>query len=253
MNTGLSDSTSFKLLTTGLSPKNLQQIRSQFLVTIGLLFLFSNCIAMRVYVANPGLGDLPNSSIATPPKTIENYQIETPKYFSEQPFAQHSPSLFYFVPKSLTNQYGTVAEIIKQELMSNPDFQPETNQYLVRIIDFNLYSKDKCFSNETGINFEIEVENILTKKKILEFKYKDLIKSYVTDCYAAVASAPFFLGWILYAPYIGFRGDREDQLNQIGRIAILEFFDSFKKSRKTDLETNLKQKPFLKGKKNYEK
>ncbi|EMO61963.1 hypothetical protein LEP1GSC133_2401 [Leptospira borgpetersenii serovar Pomona str. 200901868] len=36
------------------------------------------------------------------------------------------------------------------------------------------------------------------------------------------------MGWLIYLPYLGFRGNREDQLNQLGKTALLEFFEKLK-------------------------
>ncbi|MCG6191938.1 hypothetical protein LFX25_01610 [Leptospira sp. FAT2] len=219
--------------------------------SFSLLFLMLyNCIAMRVYVAKPALtGD---SSKYFTLNSIGAYQIERPKNFSQEPFAKHSPYLFHFVPKNLTNEYGTISELINQEINTNQDFRVgNTDKYLIRLIEYNLYSKDRCFSNDVGINLSIDVENIAAERKILEFRFKDNINSNVTDCYIVAASLPIFLGWFIYAPYIGFRGNREDQLNQVSKLALLEFLDALKLSLKE--ESKIKPIPLLRRKKKYGK
>lgn len=55
------------------------------------------------------------------------------------------------------------------------------------------------------------------------FSFYDEIDSRVTNCYLT-GSILTVVPLIWYVPYNGYRGNREDQLNQLGRNSLTEFF-----------------------------
>jgi len=204
-----------------------------------ILFYFSGCIAIRVYIphSSPNSSDPLKGYTENVSKEPSSESKVTNPFFTivdettnAEVFARRSPSLFVFAPRELKNQYGSLPKLIEKEIELNPNDYPSNDKYKIKIHTFSLLADDVCYKNITSVDLHITVESEKSKKQILDFTFSDTLESRVTDCTFTLATAPVFLGWIAYMPYIGFRGNREDQLNQMGRIAVLKFFEKLKVS-----------------------
>ncbi|WP_061298245.1 hypothetical protein [Leptospira borgpetersenii] len=206
--------------------------KSPFYLFIISLFLFSfiSCIAIRVYVPKKGNISYEVGDLDTIPHLDSNLNfevIESPTLKNET-FAIRKPSLFFLAPEKLENEYGSVGTVIAKELDQNRNDYKTDQKYKIHIKDFELKTVDHCFfGSETEVKLNIEVVNLTKKENVLYFQYEDSIASNVTDCHFTLATATV-LGWLIYLPYLGFRGNREDQLNQLGKTALLEFFEKLK-------------------------
>ncbi|MCE9500149.1 MAG: hypothetical protein K8R21_06585 [Leptospira sp.] len=145
-------------------------------------------------------------------------------------FAELKPTLLYlFYKKKYPNEYGGLISILKEGILYSTGlsgFMEEKDTNLeINISKFRLQADDKCYKNLTDVEFSAKVFLIQKKKRteILDYNYSDSIESKVTDCFAVLSSLPVFLGWFVYLPYIGFRGNREDQMNLIGNNAVQGF------------------------------
>ncbi|TGJ99790.1 hypothetical protein EHO59_17905 [Leptospira semungkisensis] len=122
------------------------------------------------------------------------------------------------------NLYGPLTKLLAKEFKDNKDEYFGKTKILIR--KFKLESVDHCTYNSVNVEFEADV---LSNGTSWHYDFKDGIESRVTDCMAVLATLPVLTGWIIYLPYIGHRGNREDQLNQIGRVAMIDFFEEWKK------------------------
>lgn len=203
------------------------------------LFYFSGCIAIRVYVphSSPNSSDPLRGVTENISSDLSTANQPTPSFFTiedgttnAEVFARRSPSLFFLAPKEFQNQYGSLPKLIEREIDLNPKDYQSNEKYKIKIHTFSLLADDVCYKNITSVELHITAELEKSKKQFLDFRYSDTLESRVTDCTFTLASAPLFLGWIIYMPYLGFRGNREDQLNQMGRIAMIKFFENLKVS-----------------------
>ncbi|WP_243394664.1 hypothetical protein [Leptospira adleri] len=199
-----------------------------------LCFLFfSGCISIRVYVPKKGteafdIGNVDTiPQLATPGKNPNFEVIESPEN-SRLVFATRDPSLFFLAPRNLENEYGSIKTLIMRELDRNRS-EYKTDQNLKIIVkNFELKTDDRCFrGSTTSVRLEIELKRAEKDETVLDFRFEDSIDSNVTDCNFTLSTATV-VGWLIYLPYLGFRGNREDQLNQLGRIALLEFSEKLK-------------------------
>ncbi|MCC5814444.1 MAG: hypothetical protein JJT78_06790 [Leptospira sp.] len=189
----------------------------QIFALILIVSIFLGCskfISLRVYHPQPSKklnGELESSNI------IWDDQIK-----KGENLGFHDP--FIFRSRELPNQYGDLVYILDREIRNNPKrfrkiIDGKAN---IRIEKFDLRTDDSCWSNTTSIELLI---SIVDQNKIKRFEYRDYIKSHVTDCFL-VGSSITLVPLLIYTPYVGFRGDREDQINQLGRngiSAILRF------------------------------
>ncbi|MDV6236509.1 hypothetical protein CH379_012815 [Leptospira ellisii] len=200
-----------------------------------LLLLFSfSCIAVRVYVPKQGTdqfdtGNVDNLPQFAVPKINPRFEVTQSAELEGQPFAQRIPSLFFLAPNRLENEYGSVKTLIERELDRNREEYKTDKRIGIQIRDFELKTTDHCIESVSGIRLNVEVIDLKSKEKLLDFRHEDKIESNVTDCYFTLATGTI-LGWLVYMPYLGFRGNREDQLNFLGRVALLEFFEMLKQS-----------------------
>lgn len=137
----------------------------------------------------------------------------------------HSP--FIFAPRLLPNRYGSLIDILKRELDSNWEEYPvvrEGKLKEIQILEFQLKTKDTCFENKTSV---LMVSEWIATNKTYYFHYYKEIFSHVTDCFL-IGSAILAIPLVVYTPYVGFRGNREDQLNQLGRNVIRQFLKELK-------------------------
>ncbi|AOP36063.1 hypothetical protein A0128_12545 [Leptospira tipperaryensis] len=200
-----------------------------------LFFFFLNCIAIRVYIPKKGTNAFDIGNVDTIPQfAVPNIHpsfevIESPET-TRYLFAIRDPSLFFLAPRKLENEYGSVKTLIQRELDRNRDEYKTDRRFKIHIKNFELKTEDHCFfGSTTSVKLEIDVNRVEKEEKILDFRFEDSIDSNVTDCNFALATGTI-VGWLIYMPYLGFRGNREDQLNQLGRIALLEFSEKLKSS-----------------------
>ncbi|RHX90143.1 hypothetical protein [Leptospira stimsonii] len=198
-----------------------------------LLSFFLNCIAIRVYISEKGTDAFDIGNVDTIPHfEIPNLNphfevIESPET-SRFLFATRDPSLFFLAPRKLENEYGSVKTLIQRELDRNRDDYKTDRRFKIHIKNFELKTIDRCFyGSTTSVKLEIDVNRVEKDEKNLDFRFEDSIDSNVTDCNFALATGTI-VGWLIYMPYLGFRGNREDQLNQLGRIALLDFSEKLK-------------------------
>jgi hypothetical protein len=189
----------------------------QFFSFILMTFIFLGCskfISLRVYNPQPDKKlneEFESSNIIWDDKTNKGVNL-----------GFHDP--FIFRSRELPNQFGDLVYILDREIRNNPNRYRKIidRKANIRIEKFDLRTDDSCWSNTTSIELMI---SIVERKKITRFEYRDYIRSHVTDCFL-VGSSVTLAPLLIYTPYVGFRGDREDQINQLGRngiSAILRF------------------------------
>lgn len=215
-------------------PERLFQRIVQIFLTMSIVLLSTaNCISVRVYIPKKGtdaydIGNLdtfPHLAILNP---NPHFEIEESPELKYGPFANRIPSLFFLSPKRLENEYGSVGMVIARELDRNRNDYKTNQKYKILIKDFQLKTDDSCFSgNKTEVKLDIDVFHSEKNANLLNFHFEDSIESNVTDCNFTLATVTI-VGWLIYMPYLGFRGNREDQLNQLGRTALLEFSEKLK-------------------------
>ncbi|WP_246057556.1 hypothetical protein [Leptospira gomenensis] len=193
-----------------------------------------DCISVRVYVPKQGTdrfdtGNVDNLPQFAVPKMNPKFAVSQPTELETQPFAQRIPSLFFLAPNRLENEYGSVKTLIERELDRNREEYKTDKKIEIRILDFELKTTDRCIESVSSVRLNVEAIDSESKQKIFDFRHEDNIESNVTDCYFTLATGTV-LGWLVYMPYLGFRGTREDQLNFLGRAALLEFFEVLKRS-----------------------
>jgi hypothetical protein len=161
--------------------------------------------------------------------TFPKVTIVIPEVLPDR-FAYYEPYLFttkglplFGVEYDLQNEYGSLSYLIRKELSIRPGNYPLllAEGGKIEIKEFHFGSKDHCFSNDVDIKIKAEIQ--IGRRKLESFEYADQIHSYVTDCYLSFHSV-LVVPMIWYMPYIGYRGNREDQLNHLGRNAIEAFF-----------------------------
>ena len=197
-----------------------------------LIFLFA-CTSIKVHVPKTLSGA----------HEIQEHWMEVrsgaPDYDSKDPdfeveFPNEDPSRFVYYQDGFTswtgwgkdyeNLYGPISKLIRKELNDHKEEYPGKHKIIIQ--KFRLESIDYWTYNQ--VNVEMEAD-IISSGKAWHYQFKDGIESSATDMMAALATAPVLLGWIIHLPYLGHRGTREDQLNQMGRVALLDFMDEIKK------------------------
>ncbi|XDD48535.1 hypothetical protein AB3N60_18210 [Leptospira sp. WS39.C2] len=130
---------------------------------------------------------------------------------------------YFFGPESLPNEYGPLSYLIRKELSIRESRYPLLIERggTISIEEFQLVSLDRCSKNLTFVRLKAKVQ--IRGYAEEEISYYDEIDSKVTNCYLA-GSVLTLVPLIWYVPYNGFRGNREDQLNQLGRNALTELF-----------------------------
>ncbi|GBF51839.1 putative lipoprotein [Leptospira ryugenii] len=144
--------------------------------------------------------------------------------------ADYDPYLFRFpniqwlgIAYRLENEYGSLEYLIKKEISIRPERYPDLMKQggSIQITKFQLASKDFCTNNQITIEMQANVQ--IGRAGQEAFQYIDQLETYVTDCFHLAMGIPI-LPLVWYGSYVGFRGNREDQLNQVGRNAIEAFF-----------------------------
>jgi hypothetical protein len=181
-----------------------------------LLFLLAfllNCISVRVYVPEESTAN----KITLPQNQLIAHQVKelTPKsYFA-------TSSFFVFGTSQHANEYGSASKLVEDYLAKYPEKYQQPLQ--VEITNFELKSNDKCYKNIVSIKLEANVKDA-RNNEVMRLNHTNEIDSLVSTCTEVWTSLPIFIGWFWYAPYLGFRGTRQDQINQLGSIAFSEFF-----------------------------
>ncbi len=198
--------------------------RRYLLILAIAFFLVENCsTSIRVYRPYPH--ETPYEVIQTFPKI----SIVSAHPFPDR-FAYYSPYIYTTkglplvgVEYDLLNEYGSLPYLIRKEFSVRPTNYPLLLKEggKIEIREFEFESVDGCFSNIARIKLKIEVQ--IGKNKVDTFEYSDQINSHVTDCFLT-GSIITIIPLVWYTPYVGYRGNREDQLNQLGRNAIESFF-----------------------------
>ncbi|RHX84610.1 hypothetical protein DLM78_16990 [Leptospira stimsonii] len=203
---------------------------------ISLIFcfiFFLNCIAIRVYIPKKGtdafdIGNIDTIPQFAEPKENPNFEVIESPESTQYVFATRKPSLFFAATTKLKNEYGSIKTLIQRELDRNREDYKTDQNFRILIQNFELKTIDRCFyGSTTSVKLEIDVNNTSKDANVLHFRFEDSIESNVTDCNFTLSTATI-VGWLIYLPYLGFRGNREDQLNQLGRIALLEFSEQLK-------------------------
>ncbi|BDA80840.1 hypothetical protein LPTSP3_g37700 [Leptospira kobayashii] len=179
-----------------------------------LFFFFLQCgVAIRVYRPFPEEAPF---ELVVPEKKLT---IVTPNE-NLQRFAMYDG---YFVSADdLPNEYGSLNYLIQKEISIRKSRYPGLFQGgKIEITKFQLESLDRCYSNEVHVKMSALAQ--VGRGKASNFEYEDKIVSHVTNCYL-LGSSLTIVPLIWYVPYMGFRGNRQDQLNQLGRNAIEAFF-----------------------------
>lgn len=186
------------------------------LVSILVHFTSTNCnlkfIKLRIYppIQSKTYSEIPfNKNI-----------IFEDKVSLGETLGRHNP--FVFKSRNLNNEYGSLVYLLENEIQNYPERYPKVHSSkstLIRITEYNLKTDDSCWDNNTSVDFKAEVEQ---DGKIELFNYSDSIHSHITDCFL-IGSTITFLPLLIYIPYEGYRGTREDQLNQLGRNSLDAF------------------------------
>jgi hypothetical protein len=190
-----------------------------------ILFVLESCsTALRVYRPYPS--ESPYEVIVPQPKvTIITPTTEAERFALNDPYFGSLAREFKFLgsESNLKNEYGTLTYLLKKEFSIRSENYPMllSEGGKIEIKEFELRSIDKCYVNIVEIKIRAEVQ--IGKRKIETFEYYDSIRSRVTDCYM-FGSSLLIVPLIWYVPYTGFRGNREDQLNQLGRNGLESFF-----------------------------
>jgi len=202
-----------------------------------ILVILASCISVKIYV--PEKEEKISISQERPEKKsarfsiVQNYQA--PDYFS-------TSSFMIFWKSKHQNFYGTIPELIGGEIEKHPEKYlkrlKDKESYLIRVNHFHLNSDDKCTKNIVDVELDIDVFKLHTandkpQTPDFSFKHKDEINSMVSFCTSTWSTALIFIPWIWYMPYLGYRGDREDQLNHLGRVAFGNFFEDLEKFNST--------------------
>ncbi|EMY70110.1 hypothetical protein [Leptospira vanthielii] len=130
---------------------------------------------------------------------------------------------YFSGPEGLPNEYGPLSYLIRKELSMRGNRYPLLLDRGGKIFvdEFQLVSLDRCSKNLTFVRLKARIQIAGGGEEV--FSYYDEIDSRVTNCYLT-GSILTLVPLIWYVPYNGFRGNREDQLNQLGRNSLSEFF-----------------------------
>lgn len=194
-----------------------------------LSVVLPGCVQLQVY--GPAYGA---RSELEPVRQGRSVEVVAP----QKDFARIRPFLLGFVYKgTYPNAYGdgSPGDVVRLETASHDYFShwPVAAIPVIRVRHFRLESIDRCTGNRSEVELEIDVmqRNGTQETPVTTFSYRDAIDSAASDCTCALVSLPAFVGWVWYAPYLGWRGDREDQLNLLGGGAFFAFFESLEANR----------------------
>ncbi|TGM31969.1 hypothetical protein EHQ92_15405 [Leptospira biflexa] len=187
----------------------------RFFLYVLILFGFLQCgISLRVY------RPFPNEKEYDFVKKMDHIVIQVN---GENRIQMAVYDSYFFGAESLTNEYGPLSYLIRKELSIRESRYPLLIERGGKILveEFQLVSLDRCFRNLTFVRLKAKVQ--IRGYAEEEIQYYDEIDSKVTNCYLT-GSVLTLVPLLWYVPYNGFRGNREDQLNQLGRNALTELF-----------------------------
>ncbi|MDF3819890.1 hypothetical protein P3G55_08275 [Leptospira sp. 96542] len=180
-----------------------------------LSFVFISCgISLRVY--RPFPNESPFEYITKQEKIeiyIKNENTESMALYDG----------YFFEPESLKNEYGPLSYLIRKEFSMRKERYPLLLERggRIEVDEFTLISLDRCTKNRTWVEMKARVQ--IKGEPVKDYFYYDEIDSKVTNCYL-LGSSSLILPLLWYLPYNGFRGNREDQMNQLGRNVLDDFF-----------------------------
>lgn len=190
--------------------------RVLFTVSILLISMALSCnykfIRLRIYPP------LPSKTYVSDQK-LKGFEIVDERKLDNR-LGLHQP--YFFNERILFNEYGSLANILAREIQNHPEKYSKVlnkDNSKIHIIDFQVGTKDSCWKNISYVKFHAELQ---IASRIESFIYKDSIDSKVTDCFL-IGSSLTLIPLLIYIPYQGFRGNREDQVNELGRNAIDAF------------------------------
>lgn len=190
--------------------------RFLFISSLSLfLFGFLHCgISLRVYRV------FPNEREYDFVKKMDHIVIQV-KQENRRQMAVYDP--YFFDSEALHNEYGPLSYLIRKELSIRESRYPLLVERggSIFVEEFQLVSLDRCSKNLTYVRLKAKIQ--IRGYAEEEINYYDEIDSKVTNCFLT-GSIITVVPLLWYVPYNGFRGNREDQLNQLGRNALTELF-----------------------------
>ncbi|TGL88219.1 hypothetical protein EHQ68_10360 [Leptospira congkakensis] len=191
------------------------KLRFHFIIIVFVSFFVSSCgISLRVY------RPFPKESPFEFVKKMDHIEI---KVKEENRMKMGVYDGYFANPEGLPNEYGPLSYLIRKELSIRGNRFPLLlgRGGKIFVDEYQLVSLDRCSKNLTFVRMKARIQ--IQGQSEEEFSYYDEIDSRVTNCYLT-GSILFVVPLIWYVPYNGFRGNREDQLNQLGRNSLTEFF-----------------------------
>ncbi|MCZ8343416.1 MAG: hypothetical protein O9301_10320 [Leptospira sp.] len=176
---------------------------------------FSHCaISLRVYRPFP---------MEDPFEFIQKFPNIQVVVVDENPVKMADYDGYFFEAEGLQNEYGPLSYLIRKELTIRANLYPKLLEKggKIEVKEFLLHSLDRCSKNRVEVSMKANLQ--IAGGSVETFEYSDFIESKVTNCYLT-GSSLLILPLLWYVPYNGFRGNREDQLNLLGRNALEEFF-----------------------------
>ncbi len=176
---------------------------------------FSHCaISLRVYRPFP---------MEDPFEFIQKFPNIQVVVVDENPVKMADYDGYFFEAEGLQNEYGPLSYLIRKELSIRANLYPKLLEKggKIEVKEFLLHSLDRCSKNRVEVSMKANLQ--IAGGSVETFEYSDFIESKVTNCYLT-GSSLLILPLLWYVPYNGFRGNREDQLNLLGRNALEEFF-----------------------------
>lgn len=181
--------------------------------TLVFYFYLVNCNSLMIYVPHKG----PQNYVPYPSNPSIDLKISVP----ENKEIYFASSNAIFMTKNIKNLYGDFSYLLQRDILIYPELYfkngsiPKKIEITINKFDFN--NNDKCFSNSVELDFEA---SIVSDGKQKQISFKKNYNTLVTDCVTTVSIITIFpLIW--YIPYIGWKGNREDQFNSIGKNLML--------------------------------
>lgn len=191
------------------------RIRNSSILLLLSSFLAMGCgISLRVY------RPFPNETPFEFVKKMDHIEI---KVKEENRMKMATYDGYFANPEGLPNEYGPLSYLIRKELSMRGNRYPLLLDRGGKILvdEFQLVSLDRCSKNLSFVRLKVRIQIGSGAEEV--FSYYDEIDSRVTNCYLT-GSILTVVPLLWYVPYNGFRGNREDQLNQLGRNSLSEFF-----------------------------
>lgn len=181
--------------------------------------LFLGCYSPSLRIYRPYPDEVTFTKVDFFPKVIVLAPTEFPEALLDHDLRRK---------KILKNEYGNWESLVYKELSLHPKNYPKLLQGgKIQILEFELSSVDSCFSHKASV--KLKAEYSIGNEALRYFEYEDQSKNYNSNCILGLSSLTLVpLLWFI--PYLGFQGNSEDQLNQLGRNAISAFFLELEKN-----------------------